>query len=91
MRAFLRCKRARINVLTRKWIKIERVVARKRKLKQEADIKKAFASMLEGQDDRGSGGGSSGVGTGGGLGLKKKGEETAVLVSLLENQDKAVP
>jgi hypothetical protein len=60
VRAFLRCKRARINVLTRKWIKIERVVARKRKLKQEADIKKAFASMLEGQDDRGSGGGSSG-------------------------------
>jgi hypothetical protein len=60
VRAFLRCKRARIIVLTRKWIKIERVVARKRKLKQEADIKKAFASMLEGQDDRGSGGGSSG-------------------------------
>ena len=60
VRAFLRCKRARINVLTRKWIKIERVVARKRKLKQEADIKKAFASMLEGQEDRGSGGGSSG-------------------------------
>lgn len=74
VRAFLRCKRARINVLTRKWIKIERVVARKRKLKQEADIKKAFASMLEGQDDRGSGGGSSGGSGGGGSSgdLKKK-------------------
>jgi hypothetical protein len=71
VRAFLRCKRARINVLTRKWIKIERVVARKRKLKQEADIKKAFASMLEGQDDRGSGGGSSG----GSGNIKKKREE----------------
>jgi hypothetical protein len=51
VRGFLKCKRARINVLTRKWIKIERVVARKRKEKQEAAIKKAFASMLEGADD----------------------------------------
>ena len=60
VRAFLRCKRARIMVLTRKWIKVEKIVARKRKQKQDDDIKKAFASMLEGEDDskshRGDGG-----------------------------------
>ena len=59
VRGFLNCKRARMNVLTRKWIKIERVVARKRKQKEEEKIRKAFASMMEGQDEERGGGSSS--------------------------------
>ena len=51
VRSFLRCKRARILVLTRKWLKIEVKVARARKEREEAAIKKAFSSMLEGGND----------------------------------------
>ena len=70
VRGFLRSKRARMKVLTRKWLRVEVKVARARKEREEAAIKKAFSSMLEGAEEDGDGGSGGGGGGGGGSGGK---------------------
>ena len=79
-----------MNVLTRKWIKIERVVARKRKQKEEEKIRKAFASMMEGQDEeRGGGSSSNGYQNEDGTTKKKKKKKKRQSVSMITGRPRS--